>query len=133
MRNHEALDYRKSGFAIVDGKLIVAYKTGEKNDCRFVFMVVDQENQAFFKSALLSQGRRKVLKFFGLAGGIGCLLFFCLVWQSNMLDDYSPTGLWKELSNPSSVWFYFFIDIMFFLLITITSVVLFWSVTKKAI
>jgi len=104
---------------IINGKLTVTYETGEKGDRRLVVMVVDQRNIALFKSLMLSEQRRDLLKSLCLASGVGLLLLFGWFWQAWIIDNFSPTGLYRHMPHPYDVWICLFIEVFWLALGTI--------------
>jgi hypothetical protein len=57
----------------------------------------------------------KLIRSIGLAFCVVFLLSLCWVWRACIEMDYGPTGIWKDLTNPSSIWFCLFVDIAIFL------------------
>lgn len=88
----------------------------------------DTIREQLLRDLLLEQRMLKIVRVLGVAFCLIFLLGFCLTWQSNTLDDFSPTGYLKDLSSPDSIWLCLFSDVLTLLLVMVTTLVVFYRI-----
>lgn len=71
-----------------------------------------------------------VIRSLGVAFCLAFLLGYYCTWQSNILDDFSPTGYLKDLSNPSDIWVCLAINVFAFVGVNLTALIMCYRVIK---